>query len=120
VIHEIESDSIDELVWKLNEAETYFIQVHRACNPNYGYNVEARGHSFTDAREIIRNKFNELIEENASILQSLFFMPNFHPFADFIRLYSEKCDMNRRFVEDKFGSIILLSYFCRKLEIESS
>ncbi len=63
VIYEIESDSIDELVWNLNDAETYFIQLHRACNPEYGYNVEPCGHSFTDARDIIHNKFNELMEE---------------------------------------------------------
>lgn len=63
VIFEIECDSIDELVWKLNDAETYFIHLHRACNPDYGYNVESRGHSFTDAREIIHNKYNELMEE---------------------------------------------------------
>lgn len=63
VIFEVECDSIDELVWKLNDAETFFIQVHRACNPDYGYNVEPRGHSFTDAREIIHNKYNELMEE---------------------------------------------------------
>jgi hypothetical protein len=63
VIYEVECDSIDELVWRLNDAETYFIQVHRACDPDYGYNVESRGHSFTDAREIIHNKYNELMEE---------------------------------------------------------
>ena len=65
-IYEVECDSIDELVWKLNDAETYFIQLHRACNPDYGYNVEPRGHSFTDAREIIHNKFNELMVEKLS------------------------------------------------------
>ncbi len=63
VIYETECDSIDELVWKLNDAETYFIQLHRSCHPDYGYNVEPRGHSFTDAREIVHNKFSELMEE---------------------------------------------------------
>lgn len=63
VIYEVECDNIDELVWKLNDAETYFIHVHKAFLPDYGYNVELRGHSFTDAREIINNKYCKLMEE---------------------------------------------------------
>ncbi len=63
VIYEADCDSIDELVWVLNQAETHYIQLYRAFDPDYGYNVETSGHSHTNSKAIIQEKYNEMINE---------------------------------------------------------
>ena len=52
----------EELVWRLNNAETYFIQQSQANNPNYGYNRTSQGTATTKTRAILQKKFDEYIE----------------------------------------------------------
>lgn len=59
---QVERDDEDELVTELNAAETFFIQIFKADNPEHGYNRKSYGTVGTKTNVIIGNRYNEYLE----------------------------------------------------------
>ena len=59
---QIECEDEDELVWKLNIAETHFIQQYQADNPNCGYNKKSYGTVATKTNAVLQKKYNEYLD----------------------------------------------------------
>lgn len=61
-LFQTERDDEDELVAELNAAETFFIQIFKADNPEYGYNKKSFGTVGTKTNVIIGKRYNEFLE----------------------------------------------------------
>lgn len=61
-LYQTECEDEEELVDRLNMAETYFIQQYQANNPRFGYNKAPYGTATTKTRAILQKKFDEYIE----------------------------------------------------------
>lgn len=61
-LFQTERDDEDELVAELNAAETFFIQIFKADNPEYGYNKKSFGTVGTKTNVIIGKRYNEYLE----------------------------------------------------------
>ena len=61
-LYQIECEDEDELVWELNNAETFYIQQFQAYNPNYGYNKVPFGTTRTKTNAILQKKYNEYLK----------------------------------------------------------
>ena len=57
IIETIENKRVQDLVPLLNEAETKFIQLYQATNPQYGYNVRARAYVATPRDAVLDEEF---------------------------------------------------------------
>ena len=60
-LYQIECENEDELVARLNIAETYFIQQCQTDNPNYGYNKTSYGTATTKTNAILQKKYKEYL-----------------------------------------------------------
>lgn len=73
-LYQIECENEDELVARLNMAETYFIQQYQADNPNYGYNKVSYGTATTKTNAILQKKYKEylmtLLDKRMKIYES--------------------------------------------------
>lgn len=61
-LFQTERDDEDELVAELNAAETFFIQIFKADNPEYGYNKKSFGTVGTKTNVIIGKRYNEYLK----------------------------------------------------------
>ena len=77
IIETIENDSTQALIEKLNERETYWIQLHKADCKEYGYNRKSQGTVAASNKEILddiyrrvfHDFYNRKFEEYVPILQ---------------------------------------------------
>ena len=63
IIETIEHDSIQALIEELNKRETYWIQLHKADNPKYGYNRKSKGTATASRHDIYDDIFNKVFNE---------------------------------------------------------
>lgn len=61
-LYQMEKDDVDELVSELNGAESFFIQLFKADDPNYGYNRKSFGTVGTKTNTILGKRYNEYLE----------------------------------------------------------
>lgn len=73
-LYQFECEDEEELVWRLNATETYFIQQYQANNPHFGYNKASFGTASTKTNAILRKNYNEylerLLEERLKVYES--------------------------------------------------
>lgn len=60
-LYQTEREDEDELVAELNAAETFFIQIHKADNPDFGYNKKSFGTVGTKTNVIIGKRYSEYL-----------------------------------------------------------
>lgn len=61
-LYQTEKDDVDELVSELNDAESFFIHIYQADNPDYGYNRKSFGTVGTKTGIILGKKYNEYLD----------------------------------------------------------
>ena len=61
-LYQTEKDDVDELVSELTDAESFFIHIYQADNPDYGYNRKSFGTVGTKTGIILGKKYNEYLD----------------------------------------------------------
>lgn len=72
-ILQIECDNEDELVARLNAAETYYIHYYNAYLPQFGYNKRLYGTASTKTNKIIQEKYEEVFNKLLPLRLDAFF-----------------------------------------------
>ena len=63
IIEVLECETTKELIEQLNDRETYWIQLYKADNPEYGYNRKSKGTATASRHDIYDDIFNKVFNE---------------------------------------------------------
>lgn len=115
IIETIENKRVQDLVPMLNEAETKYIQQHKATDPQYGYNVRKRAYVATPRNAVLDEEFQRLWIERAKKWYPIFISIQDKCFNSFEPLEKEELVFCKEILKNNIftGAVKKLSFdFC--------